>query len=161
MFNRIGRDKLPMIVEVSSLDEEIRDLDKINKHKGKEQVDNSRNAKESNIDVGDKVLIKNFNKDNKLAPNFLPEEYIVIKRMGGDILLENAEKRTCRRNVAHLKLLEKADNSESFTMPIVDSDNFSNFDQMHSENGVETLETSERRLRRTSKLPSTLKDFVL
>ncbi|XP_055904764.1 uncharacterized protein K02A2.6-like [Eupeodes corollae] len=55
LFNRTIRDKIPSVQDVSEtiLDSEARDLDKINKQKGKEREDRVRGAKEADIFIGD------------------------------------------------------------------------------------------------------------
>ncbi|XP_055916795.1 uncharacterized protein K02A2.6-like [Eupeodes corollae] len=50
-------------IEKPMLDSEARDRDFINKQKGKERGDRERGAKDSGIEIGDKVLIKMFQQD--------------------------------------------------------------------------------------------------
>ena len=52
----------------------------LNKAKGKEKGDEVRGAEESEIRVGDMVLLKNVMFPNKLTNSFDPEEYEVKQR---------------------------------------------------------------------------------
>lgn len=71
MKMRTPRDKLPCITE-SFEDSETREKDMLKKQQGKEYSDAKRGAKESDIKEGDPVVVKNFHKQNKLSPNFIP-----------------------------------------------------------------------------------------
>ncbi|XP_046868929.1 uncharacterized protein K02A2.6-like [Drosophila willistoni] len=61
MFKRIIRDKLPDVRDVvGDVGESLeRDLDCWNKQKGKEKADKGRGAKVSDIQPGDKIVLKN------------------------------------------------------------------------------------------------------
>jgi hypothetical protein len=74
LFGRTIRDKIPSLQEAVTDDEngDARDMDKINKTKGKEREDRKRRAIESDIAVGDKVVAKNVFKKNKLQTEFNP-----------------------------------------------------------------------------------------
>ncbi|XP_046868376.1 uncharacterized protein LOC124460840 [Drosophila willistoni] len=104
MFNRTIRDKLPDIRDIIEevVDTSARDNDLINKQKGKLTGDKVRGAKESDIKVGDKVLLKNVIFLSKLTPNFETTEYKVVERNGNEVeLFGNGRK--VRRNVSHCK----------------------------------------------------------
>ncbi|GBP83304.1 Uncharacterized protein K02A2.6 [Eumeta japonica] len=65
-FSRRFRDKLPMIndaMERISQDTEIKDRDQERKEKGKENGDRKRKAEDCDLTLGDKVYIKNMNKE--------------------------------------------------------------------------------------------------
>ncbi|CAB4015033.1 Hypothetical predicted protein, partial [Paramuricea clavata] len=62
MFRRKLRTKLPELRENARLDEEMRDKDREEKEKMKGYADKRRNAKESNLSEGDKVLGKHHRK---------------------------------------------------------------------------------------------------
>ncbi|XP_030765267.1 uncharacterized protein K02A2.6-like [Sitophilus oryzae] len=76
-----------------------------------------RKAKESNIEGGDKVYIKNTVKENKLTSNFNPIPHTVIEKNGTDLSLQNDETGKQIRRKVHLKKVEGEwkvlDNSES------------------------------------------------
>ena len=106
MFNRNNRDKIPSIVDMyyENSDSETRDRDYTNKQKGKEKADLQRGAKDPNINVGDKVFLKNVILPNKLTPTFDKNEYEVISKNGNDVVVSNGEI-SVRRNISHLKKL--------------------------------------------------------
>lgn len=105
MFNWNIRDKLPSIQQHSiDIDQALHDRDKEKKEKGKVYGDNRRNAKVSDIEVGDSVLLKRQVISNKLATTFEPTTFKVIERNGSEITVENIETGTTyKRNVAHVK----------------------------------------------------------
>ncbi|XP_028164810.1 uncharacterized protein LOC114355959 [Ostrinia furnacalis] len=108
-FRRQFRDKLPMIQDMthSSADLEMRDRDKELKEKGKEYADMKRRATGCELEVGDKVYVKNMTKQNKLSLNYEPETHTVEENKGGDVSLRNDETgQRIRRNVVHLKRVE-------------------------------------------------------
>lgn len=71
MTNRNVRAKFPVTSRISTHDDAtIRARDEIAKQKGKEYADNARKARECDIEIGDKVLIKNF-AQGKLQPKYL------------------------------------------------------------------------------------------
>lgn len=82
--------------------EEVRERDATEKLKGKLYADKRRHAKESEIQVGDKVMLKNF-KQGKIESNFTPAPFTVISRDGSDTLVQNEEGVRYRRHLSHLK----------------------------------------------------------
>lgn len=118
-FRRQFRDKIPSIQnsEGDILDDEVRDRDTLKKDEGKDYSDRKRKAKQSDIDTGDKVYIKNSVKENKLTSNFNPIPHTVVGKNDADISLQNDETgKQIRRNIVHLKKVEGEwkvmDNSE-------------------------------------------------
>nr|XP_026484830.1 uncharacterized protein K02A2.6-like [Vanessa tameamea] len=108
-FRRKFRDKIPMIdiAEQSFEDIDVRDKDKEQKEKGREYTDKRRRAREADLQVGDKVYVKNANKTNKLSLNFDTAMHTVKSRNGGDVEVQNDETgQQLRRNVVHLKKVE-------------------------------------------------------
>ncbi|XP_017462168.1 PREDICTED: uncharacterized protein LOC108355515 [Rhagoletis zephyria] len=104
MFNRTIRDKLPDIRDLADVmvDSSARDSDLVNNQKGKEVSDKRRGARESTINVGDKVLVKNVVFPSKLTPNFDLTEYEVVGREGNEVELLG-DGRKIKRNVSHCK----------------------------------------------------------
>ncbi|XP_026745498.1 uncharacterized protein LOC113506861 [Trichoplusia ni] len=105
------RDKIPAAqdVEYKTIDEEVRDRDLQMKEKGKEYGDLKRRATDSHLEIGEKVLIKNVIKENKLTPNYNPTMHTVTGVRGGDICIRNDETgKEYRRNVIHLKKVNDA-----------------------------------------------------
>lgn len=122
MFNRVIRDKIPSIQDITEdmIDSSARDLDCINKQKGKERGDKRRKAKESEIAVGDKVLLKNVVFPNKLTTNFDVTEYEVVNRSGNEVEIFGDGK-TFRRNISHVKKIPSFTTSQTSTSPVMDS----------------------------------------
>lgn len=104
MFGRLIRDKIPAITDLSEnrINSAARDLDCINKHKGKKKADKERRAKESDIKIGDQVLLKNVIFLHKLTPTFDPTVYVVVDREKNEVKLWRND-RIVRRNVSHVK----------------------------------------------------------
>nr|CAI5846927.1 unnamed protein product [Callosobruchus analis] len=105
-FRRQFRDKIPSleIQTQSPIGDDVKEKDKIEKEKGKQYSDRKRNAKESDIQIGDKVYVKNTIKNNKVTPTFNPTPHEVISKKNGDTLLkDNQTGQEYRRNVIHLK----------------------------------------------------------
>lgn len=107
MFGRVLKDKIPgMIIKGNKILEEIRDRDAEKKLKGAEYADAKRSANDSGIDVGNTVVAKRIQKDNKLATNFHPDELTVIGKTGSNVTLKSHDSgRVFHRNISHLKKL--------------------------------------------------------
>lgn len=109
-FKRVFRDKLPMIRDVSqesATDTEVKDRDQEMKQKGKEYADRKRKAEDCDLMPGDKVYVKNMNKENKLSLNYDTTTHTVQKNIAGDVQVRNDETgQTHRRNVVHLKKVQ-------------------------------------------------------
>ncbi|XP_049886625.1 uncharacterized protein K02A2.6-like [Pectinophora gossypiella] len=109
-FNRRFRDKLPMVndtMEGIAKDSEVKDRDQERKERGKDYGDRKRKAEESDLTPGDKVYIKNMNRENKLSLNYNPETHTVENKEGGDITVRSDETgQIRRRNVVHLKKIQ-------------------------------------------------------
>nr|XP_034336132.1 uncharacterized protein K02A2.6-like [Crassostrea gigas] len=86
-------------------EEDIRVKDWIKKKKEKEYADKSRNAKYSQVQVGDQVLVQQP-KENKLSPAFETKPYEVVGHTGKEVLLKAPHGGTYRRNVKQVKNLE-------------------------------------------------------
>lgn len=105
-FKRTLKNKLPSLQDLynNGLDDEVRDRDRRVKDRGKLFADEDRSAKESNIQPGDLVYVKQLHKRNKLDSNFSPRIHKVVQKKGGDVVVEDCEsKQQYRRSVAHLK----------------------------------------------------------
>ena len=76
----------------------------------KEYADKRRNAKESTIEIGDTVLVKQI-KQNKLTTRFNKTPYTVINRKGTKVIAENSKHRITR-NVSHLKRVNASVNRQ-------------------------------------------------
>lgn len=104
MINRLLRDKIPASIEMEQdRDEELADRDWAIKERGKQQNDKKRRARESDLDIGDRVLVKRMHKANKLIPNFNPNPCFIVNREGGEVVVEATSGNQYVRNVAHVK----------------------------------------------------------
>lgn len=103
MFGREMRSKLPDLRrEAPITNEEVRDRDWSRKLSQKEYVDAKRIAVASEVEVGDKVLLKN-SKTNKLSPNYDPNPCEVIDRKGGEVTIRSTAGAEFKRNVSFVK----------------------------------------------------------
>lgn len=115
MFGRKLKDKLPgLMLKGNTVLEEVQDRDHVKKMKEAEYADERRMAKVDDLAVGDTVVLKRVQKDNKLSTTFDSEEYKVIGRRGSDCTLQSTQSgRTVHRNVAHVKKLVTAADDRS------------------------------------------------
>lgn len=105
MVHRSVRDGLPNLGSAKqSLNEAWKDRDKIEKLKGKLYTDKRRQARPSNLQEKDIVMIRN-RETGKLQPNFTPEPFEVVNKSGGEVLL--------RRHITQVKKWPIQQESES------------------------------------------------
>ncbi len=126
LFNRSVKGKFPSLTKnrVLNKHKEARDNETKSQNYQKEYADKRRNAKESEIKVGDTVLVKQ-QKQNKLTTRFSKTPYVVVSRTGTKVTAENANHRITR-NVSHFKRINASfDNNRKET---VESDDDSEFE---------------------------------
>ena len=100
LFRSRIRTKLPHLQEFS-IEDEVRDRDSERKEKGEMYADCQRNARESEIREGDKVLMRQ-EKENKLSTPYKQSPFTVIQKNGNSVLVE-VDGVQYRRNVTHVK----------------------------------------------------------
>ena len=100
LFGRQIRTKLPQLREFS-IEDEARDRDNERKEKGKVYVDRKRNARESEILEGDKMILRE-EKENKLSTPLKQSPFTVVQENGNSVLVE-VEGVQYYRNVIHVK----------------------------------------------------------
>ena len=100
LFRTRIRTKLPHL-QPFSIEDEVRDRDSERKEKGKVYADCQRNAGESEIREGDKVLLRQ-EKENKLSRPYKQSPFTAIQKNGNSVLIE-ADGVQCRRNVTYVK----------------------------------------------------------
>ena len=83
------RTKLPELRE-EVMASDVRDRDSRMKAKAKVYADKKRNAKESDISPGDKVLVK-LERENKLSTPFAPEPHEVVNKTGNSVVIESPD----------------------------------------------------------------------
>ncbi|XP_062557896.1 uncharacterized protein K02A2.6-like [Armigeres subalbatus] len=155
MFGRRFRDLIPHLQLELCDDEEMRDRDSIIKHNAKEYRDKKVGARESTIDIGDEVLLKNMTPQNKLSSNFLPTAAKVIQRCGNNLTVETGNGQVYRRNTSHVKSLVRPSDAEHQVIG-ENSDYAANpMSAWIPPKGSETLQRPRREIRR----PKHLEDF--
>ena len=107
LMQRELRTKLPCqeLPTASEKDLEIRQTDRESKKKGKEYADARRRAKEKNVQAGDFVLVQQKHR-NKFSTTFDQDPVKVIKVNGSQIVFEDKDGKTHRRNSAHVKKIQ-------------------------------------------------------
>ena len=104
LFNRQIRGKLPSIQKKIIIDRhaEAKENEARSQIYHKQYADKRRNAKESDIAVGDRVLVKQICR-NKLTPRFNHTPYIVVSRRGSRLTAKNEHGHYVTRNISHFK----------------------------------------------------------
>ena len=104
MLKRKIRTKLPELDSVikTEIDEAVCDLDRAQKENGKLCTDQKRNAKETEVAVGDEVFLQQKRQD-KLTCFLEPEPYKVGEKNGSQVLIKSPAGDQYKRNVAHTK----------------------------------------------------------
>lgn len=173
MFGRVLRDKLPSMPSFDpKLTEEVRDRDCERKVKGSEYIDRRRHATPNAIGVGDTVVAKRVNKENKLSSNFSPEELEVVQRNGSDVTLQSKETgRMFHRNVTHLKPIVTEQHFQEISSQSEDGPGSENEAQPSTscsgQHESQTTATSskqtavQQRPKRSSRQPDYLNDYRL
>lgn len=109
MFGRKIRNKLPGVPFEEIMDEEVMERDAMHMEKQKVYTDAKRSATKSQITIGDRVVVKRMKKAHKLQSDYSPEEFKVIRKVGGDTTIRSCDSgKEYRRNVAHLKKIATA-----------------------------------------------------
>ena len=98
--------------EAPITNEEIRDRDWARKLTQKDYVDTKRHAVESQVEVGDQVLLRNT-KINKLSPNYDTSPCEVIDRNRGEVTLRKKDGVEVKRNVSFVKKYQENGTTES------------------------------------------------
>uniref|UniRef100_A0A1B0CLD0 Uncharacterized protein n=1 Tax=Lutzomyia longipalpis TaxID=7200 RepID=A0A1B0CLD0_LUTLO len=109
LYGKTIRSKIPSLGDIATAPpvSDYRDRDQLLKEKVKACEDEKRRAMVSDIVVGDKVLMKNLLPGNKLQTPFGPTEYIVKRKTGASVVIEDSDGVQYERNVSHLKKVQK------------------------------------------------------
>ena len=54
-----------------------------------DEMNESKYKKQDEIDIGDRILIRNYQKQHKFDPLFLPQPYIVISTNKNYVMVQN------------------------------------------------------------------------
>ena len=85
-----------------AMDEGLRDRDREKKEKSKLYTDARRNARVCDLMPGDRVLLKQENK-NKVSTNFEPEPYAVTGREGDSVVIQSPVGIRYKRKTTHVR----------------------------------------------------------
>lgn len=117
LFGRKIKTKMPEIVGERVLDEETREGDAWNKVKGKEYYDEKKRVKETEIEPGDVVLLKQqlkSPKKNKLSPNYEDTKFVVTDKKNNAVTITSPEVVSYKRNASLVKkFCDKGDREDS------------------------------------------------
>ncbi|KAK7088341.1 hypothetical protein V1264_022269 [Littorina saxatilis] len=168
MFKRKIRTKLPELDPVprKELEENIRDCDKFRKEKGKEYADMKRCAKESDVNVGDAVLLQQ-KKHDKLTPTYDPEPYKVVEKTGSQVVVQSPDgAKKYKRNVAHTKKFVTREQPGETTNTDTGIQTGTNTNSHTEDNIHEHTNKAEntailRRSERVRKAPDKFQDYVV
>ena len=104
MMNRTARGKIPTLKEThDNVDCELLEKDGSMKEKGKRYGDARHRARLSKLQVGDNVLVKRIKKHSKLSSNYLRQPFKILKRKGGEAIVQSESGVQYKRNISHLK----------------------------------------------------------
>ena len=146
---------------------EVRQTDAKRKTEMKEYADRWRHAKNTDLSVGDKVLLKQP-KQNKMSTPFKPEPFEIKDKKGSMVTAHNAE-RTVTRNASFFKTLPSSvpvqlipsDDEEQPTLSIETADAAEGYHE--TDEAVEDEPEAPpalRRSERTRRVPEHFKDYV-
>lgn len=105
LINRRVRSFLPERKQESNRVDDyegVREKDQVGKAKMKEYADKRRKAKESDLKIGDTVLLKNI-KIGKLQPNYDPDPFKVVDTVGKKAIIQNSTGSKLERSKTELK----------------------------------------------------------
>ena len=105
LFKHELRNDIPFIDnnKPTKLDTLVNKRDSERKQKSKEYMDKRRNARSVEFEVGDRVLLKNLHKTNKLSTNFEPTPYTIIRVYKSSVKIQNIDSgKVFVRNKCHV-----------------------------------------------------------
>ena len=103
MFGREIRTKIPELsTNYHHINDDVKDTNVENKMKMKAYRDQKVRARESDIQIGDRVLLLQ-RKEDKLSTAFRNEEFEVIDRNGTQVTVESPTGARYTRNTSHIK----------------------------------------------------------
>lgn len=147
LMGRLIRSKLPNLsdLEFKPKSSDFRDRDALKKFYGGRKENERRGARESEIVVGDTVLMKNVLGGDKFKLNFNQDEFVVTAMNGAHVTIKQKRgNKVFERNIAHLKKIPAENDLE-----VVPAE--------------ETREeaVARERPRRTVKVPTRFEDYNL
>jgi len=124
MLGREIKIKLPSInseVNAKLLQQAAADTDAVNKAGAKHYSDAQTKAIESEIFVGDKILLRQ-NKTREIDANFGKKPYIVIGKEESELVCEDKDGVSVRRNMTFAKRLLSQDSTAAGDTPVTADD---------------------------------------
>ena len=121
---------------------------------GKVHADAKRQAKQSNINKEDFVILKQ-DRENKLSETFSINQYKVIEKTGNELTVQGEDDEVYRRNTTFVKPAIPANESDSHNMGVE-----TDMPTPPSPQKSGPVELSQRPVRQR-KLPEKFKDFVM
>ena len=168
LFRRKIRTKLPELREEGARPDmiEVQDRDSEMKQKGADYANVRRRAQKSDIESGDKVLVKE-KKVDKLSPTFYEVPMEVLEKRGGDVTVKSSTGSQYRRNVTHLKKFEdgpseveeSVQESENRVDKNVQNEN-QDLELTTRENNKDCDSIVSSRPRRVRRAPERFKDYI-
>ena len=115
LFNRTVKGKLPIIHKPNVLNKHKQacENDALRQQYNKQYADNRRNAKQSDIKVGDSVIRQQ--RSNILSTNFSSMPYTIITKHNPTVTARNNNGRTITINVSHFKRISNQRQAEPDT----------------------------------------------
>ena len=166
LFGRKMRTKLPDIGRPHHENLEVRDHDQEMKAKAKTLMDATRNAKHSEVELGDKVLVRQ-DRVTKLTTPFAETPMTVISKKGNSLVVEAETGAKYSRNTSFVKKFnqpmvtmdidreaETQLDTQPDTLPEVTS-------RANDEHKPPTLQVPETRPERTHTLPTKYKEYIM
>lgn len=127
VFGRRFRDWIPQLSVNDTVDGEIRDHDMIYKQSAKTSYDLKHRTQQSDLQLQDRVLMRNLVPQNKLSSMYLPEPARVVEKQGNSVMVQTDDGRRYRRNSSHLKRLIDSQGDETIRQEVPDESSYSNW----------------------------------
>lgn len=160
MFQREPKTKMPQINEPNGekkIEELVIQNDEKAKSKAKNYGDMKNNAKESDIQIGDTVLVKNDFKEDKLSTKFKENPHVVTKKKG-PMVTASSDNGEITRNSTSFK---KIDPRESISIPVQEEeDDEPDIGTENNKDNNSVHSSAQHRPVRVRKEPSKFKDYV-
>ena len=153
LFNRTVKGKLPILNKrnVVNRHKQARENEALKQQYNKQYADNRRNAKQSDIKIGDSVLVRQ-KRSNKLSTNFSSVPYTVITKHNSKVTVRDSNGRTITRNVTHFKRIPNQPNAEPDTDEENDNNNGNDCANNNTQAGNNQPErTNNEEVRRSSR----------
>ncbi|XP_055590704.1 uncharacterized protein K02A2.6-like [Uranotaenia lowii] len=162
------RGTFPFLWESLSADQvdrtDIREKDATSKLDSKQYADLTRGAKESEIKVGDKVVLAKHQRQ-KGDPTFAEDRYTVLTREGAKVVIISNRGVQYSRNVQDIKKvpITVAESQTNVDYGANSDDTFSSTVQLpdHSSDVEEGTEEESRRPNRVRRMPSRFNEMIL